>query len=275
MDAVIELFAQHSNSSVLCHGHFEPRCNPPMKTAPEHRLDWLRYLVTKYGSVAALNRALAREDRDATLNQILNGAPNSKTGKPRQMGDRIARGIEEKLGLPRGSLDMPRKADPFEQGFEEAVSAPPVLVTPAGLMAVRMLEIRPSAGPGAFRPDDDPIIGSMTLNPRWVRRHLPTITSAANLVTVIAHGRSMEPTFCDGAILLVDHGERRVTVDGIYVLAWEDELYVKRVTRRLPDGALMCTSDSPLHGGFTIENGDRERVDVLGRVVWTFDSRGV
>lgn len=107
-----------------------------------------------------------------------------------------------------------------------------------------------------------------------MRRRLPTITSPANLVNVIARGRSMEPTFGGGSILLVDEGARDIRVDGIYVLAYNDERCFKQVARRLPDGALFACGDDPLHRG-GIENGIREVVPVPGRVARTFDSKGV
>ncbi len=181
--------------------------------------------------------------------------------------------VESKLRRPMGWLDMHHEASPTEtlSASEPAMTA----YRPEALGQVPMLEIRVSAGSGDIRPEDDPIVGSMRLNTLWVRRHLPMITSITNLVTIIAHGRSMEPTFCDGSILLVDQGVNEIRVDGIYVLSFNDELYVKRVTRRLPDGALLVSSDNPLHQGFTIENGSRDSVQVLGRVVWAFDSKGV
>lgn len=83
-----------------------------MGTAAENRLQWLAHLVHKHGGMAALNRALGRAERDATLSQILHKAPNSKTGAPRKMGDKMARGIEAALGLEHGSLDRERTTAP-------------------------------------------------------------------------------------------------------------------------------------------------------------------
>jgi phage repressor protein C with HTH and peptisase S24 domain len=108
-----------------------------------------------------------------------------------------------------------------------------------------------------------------------VRDTLRSITSIENLVTLIAYGTSMEPTFRDGSILLVDRGVRAVTIDGVYVLSMDNQLYVKRVTRRLPDGALVVTSDNSAYARSVIENGERSQVEVLGRVVWSFDSKVV
>lgn len=59
------------------------------------------------GSLAQLNEAIGLDRTDATLSQIRTKAPHSKTGKPRVMGDDLARKIEEKLSLDRGWMDTP------------------------------------------------------------------------------------------------------------------------------------------------------------------------
>jgi len=79
-----------------------------MKTVGETRLDRLGVLVKKHGgSLARLNEAIGLNRTDATLSQIRTRAPHSRTGKPRTMGDELARRIEQKLALPVGWMDTP------------------------------------------------------------------------------------------------------------------------------------------------------------------------
>lgn len=82
-----------------------------MRTIEEVRHDWLLRLVEKHGTVADLNAALGRTRTDATLTQIKNKAPNTRTGKVRSMGSDLAREIEEKLGMERGTLDHEPKEE--------------------------------------------------------------------------------------------------------------------------------------------------------------------
>lgn len=71
-------------------------------------------------TLAELNEKLGRERRDATLSQILNGAPNTRTGRAREMGNDQARSIELAFGLEPGWLDM----DPdFEQAQQKLAAA--------------------------------------------------------------------------------------------------------------------------------------------------------
>ena len=64
-------------------------------------------LIDEFGSLADLNDRLERPRTDATLSQIKNMSPHHKTGKPRSMGDDLAREIELKLGKPEGWMDTP------------------------------------------------------------------------------------------------------------------------------------------------------------------------
>ncbi|VFR81041.1 prophage MuSo1, transcriptional regulator, Cro/CI family [plant metagenome] len=80
----------------------------------------------------------------------------------------------------------------------------------------------------------------------------------------------MAPTFADGDQLLVDRGVREINVDAVFVLSRYNELFIKRVQRRLKDGAIVIKADNPLFEPETIENGERDALDVLGRVVWVW-----
>lgn len=76
-----------------------------MKTIGQIRRERLQQLISAGVSFAELNSMLGRNRRDATLNQIAKAAPNSTTGKPREMGSTQARQIEAALKLPDGWFD--------------------------------------------------------------------------------------------------------------------------------------------------------------------------
>jgi hypothetical protein len=97
----------HVKRAALGHGRRRVEVNPPMVLNADIRRMRLEELRDRYGSLTLLNRALGRNDRDYTLGQILKRSPDSKTGKPRQMGSVMARQIEVKLSLPKGWMDSP------------------------------------------------------------------------------------------------------------------------------------------------------------------------
>ena len=154
-------------------------------------------------------------------------------------------------------------------------TAAPTLLSPADdNIGIPLLDVRASAGLGEQQPDHDPMLGTLRLSIPWMQRHLRTITSPGNLACLFAYGPSMQPTFADGSILIVDVGVREVKVDAIYVLQRNDELYVKRLQRRL-DGTMLMISDNPHYPPETLTPDGKYSMQVLGRVVWAFDSKGV
>lgn len=74
-----------------------------MKTCSEIRVDNLRNLVSEHGSIVRLAEKI--DKAEAQISQWLNSSKNSKTGKPRNMSDDMARLIEQKCGKERGWLD--------------------------------------------------------------------------------------------------------------------------------------------------------------------------
>lgn len=79
-----------------------------MQTVHDTRRQRLEMLIEKYGSIAALNENIKWPRTDSRLSRIKNANTRSdRTGKVFQMGDNIAREIEEALGLEHGWMDTP------------------------------------------------------------------------------------------------------------------------------------------------------------------------
>lgn len=138
---------------------------------------------------------------------------------------------------------------------------------------VPLMNAAGSMGYGLLAPEQETIVDVIRLSRSFVTRNLPTISSPTRLAALTAYGDSMVPTFSDGDILFVDRGVEDIRVDAVYVLLLNNELYIKRIQRRITDGALIIKSDNPLYEPVTIQNGDRERLKVLGRVVWAWNGK--
>lgn len=74
-----------------------------MKTIAEIRLDNLLLLIEELGSAEAL--ASKVNSSAVYISQLKNRAPDSKTKKPRQIGDPLARKMESSCGKERGWMD--------------------------------------------------------------------------------------------------------------------------------------------------------------------------
>jgi hypothetical protein len=81
---------------------------PWVQTIDETRRQRLEMLIREHNnSIAELNAAMGMDRTDATFSQIRNQAVHSKTGKPRSMGDDLARRLEATLKKPVGWMDTP------------------------------------------------------------------------------------------------------------------------------------------------------------------------
>ncbi|MBY0453324.1 MAG: hypothetical protein K2Q11_00365 [Burkholderiaceae bacterium] len=79
-----------------------------MQTCAEIRREKLVVLLEKFGTLAKLNEALGWTRTDPKLSQIKNNNKRPGRGESTyQMGDAMAREIEDKLGLERGWMDNP------------------------------------------------------------------------------------------------------------------------------------------------------------------------
>ncbi|MBK8199206.1 MAG: helix-turn-helix transcriptional regulator [Acidobacteria bacterium] len=125
---------------------------------------------------------------------------------------------------------------------------------------VAIYDIRASAGAGALVEDGTPS-GWQPYRASEIDRW-----NIEDLAVIQVGGDSMWETLHDGDKVLVNRGERRIVKPGIYILAYEGELLVKRCQRNLNDGSVMVSSDNPAYASFKVD--DPEVLNVIGRVVW-------
>jgi hypothetical protein len=80
---------------------------PPMKTIAEIRRENLQELIDQVGggSIAEMNERMGWDRTDPRLTRIRNANVRGDRGKPFQMGDGMAREIEQKFGLEEGWMD--------------------------------------------------------------------------------------------------------------------------------------------------------------------------
>ncbi|WP_313075809.1 S24 family peptidase [Melaminivora sp.] len=175
--------------------------------------------------------------------------------------------VAEGLQGYSGWFDPPSEA-------QAGTRVPALSPTPApGAPAVRvpLLANAGSMGPGSDEEHDDVVVGAIALSPDWLAKRIrPTKPEALRFIH--AYGDSMHPTFEDGDILLVDTGRCDPSgADGVYVLATERRLFIKRVTERF-NGGHDVTSDNPTVKTVQTLDGDRQ-IRVVGRVVWVWNGR--
>lgn len=225
-----------------------------MKSNNEVRKDNLNLLIEQYGTIAKLNEVLGRKRTDATLSQIRQGLISTTTKRPRVMGDKLARQIEEKLRLGHGWMDNDHSGIATNEEKEKSDA-----------IVVPVLENYGSMGDEPNFSEQDNVLGKMELSPEFVRRLRPS--NAFNLRVITGRGDSMRPTIESGDRVLVDEGDKDLR-DGVYVLRTQGSLFIKRVTRTL-SGGITISSDNPNVKLSEQLNGSEE-VEVVGRVIYAW-----
>lgn len=203
---------------------------------------WLQGILTQTGDTPS---ELARRSglSTTTLTRFLNSEDHSYTLSARSISK-----IVEMTGVPFPSLSAqnlpaPVKSEKFE--------------------TVPIFDIRASAGPGAMAEDGEPI----GYQP-YREQELSRITRAdlSDLAVIRVAGDSMEPTLTNADQVLIDRTVKKVGRDGIYILALDDELLVKRCQVDLQTREIIVKSDNPNYD--TMRVSGKNKISILGRVVW-------
>jgi len=230
----------------------------------------LRLLVEEVGTQRALAERI--EKSPAQISQWINASPDSKTGKPRSMDRNTAREIERLFPKPDGWMDQPLQEErsPWAAATEPSRNATEYLPGFQPL-SIPLLANSGSMGAGADQMHDEVVVGRLTVSPEWVSRTIKPLTNLKNLRFIHGYGDSMDPTFSDGDILLVDVGVNDPKVDGVYVLEANDRVYIKRVRQRM-DGAFEISSDNATVKTVDVLDGSHQ-VAVRGRVVYAWNGK--
>ena len=195
-------------------------------------------LAVSFGeSLAALSRLLGRND--AYLQQFV------KRGTPRLLAERDRRILAAYFRVEEVVLGGP------------VASAP----TPTTTIAVRLLNIAASAGPGRLVEAE-----RATATLPFDRAMLERLgIRSSTLAMIDAAGDSMAPVIEHGDRIMVDEVDRRIDSRGaIYVLRIDGTLVVKRVMRA--GDRVKISSDNPDYPA--LPDCAVSDVEIIGKVVW-------
>lgn len=209
-----------------------------------------------------MNVALGWSRTDPKLSQIKNA--NKRPGRGEaiyQMGDAMAREIEEKLGLARGWMDnLPiSEQEPVHNvgsGIGRQEDQPF-----AGNVRFPVLELAASAGPGREPADYAAVLGHIDLAEQWARKRLGDRLDRIRALPV--KGDSMSPTINDGDLAFVDTGCNHFEGEGVYVLVFNHALLIKRLTADFAARRIKVVSDNKQHES---QLASEDELTICGRV---------
>lgn len=228
-----------------------------MQSVHENRRAWVALLRRRYKTLSALNVALGRNHLDATFSQILNRATDSRRGKVREMGERLAREIEDKLGLELGALDRPPPAAegadlPWRAIESNAVDAGAYLLN--GRIPVRG---RAKLGDNGHFAEVEAEAGT--------EGYLPLQSRDPQAYALRCTGDSMEPRIRHGEFVMVEPSFQAQPGDEVLVVTRDGRVMVKIYLYRR-DGRIHLASVNQKHGIIAIDEAEALRLHPIGAI---------
>ncbi|WP_082916859.1 S24 family peptidase [Pseudomonas sp. JY-Q] len=199
----------------------------------------------------------------------------------RNIGESLARQIEELCNLPSGWLD--------QSGDEPAVVTARSPEDRSGLsvkewvstddheyefrqVSIPVLEIPESWGGRQREIWSETPVRAITIDLAWLRRSM-SMTDISNLRVSTGLGDSMTPTIKHGDTLIVDVGVQEALYDGVYVVQIGSVLTIKRIQRDM--SGMRILSDNQQFKEVMIPLEMEDRVKVVARVVYIWSGSRV
>lgn len=233
---------------------------PSMATIDEIRHARLLELLAERGdNVQQLASELGKSH--SQISQLKNRSKHSTTGKPRGIGDDLAREIEERLRKPHGWMD----AADISDGYIVDVARR------SDDVRIEQWDAAGAMGASLVLKEQPGVIHGWTVSRDWLHHNVKQQVSAVNnLAIVTGFGDSMRPMFNPGDPLLIDIGVKTVEFEGVYFFRVDNEGFIKRL-QRVPGVGLRVLSENSRYEAWTVKS-DMD-FEVFGRVlkVWRSD----
>lgn len=130
-------------------------------------------------------------------------------------------------------------------------------------------DIRAAMGHGQVPPEYNEAVRNLVVREEILREKGVTYTAASALAMITGWGQSMEGTINDKDLVIVDRGVKEFIGEGIYVMTWHQELYIKRVMR-LDEDNYRLISDNKHYENQTARIED---VTIHAKVLFIWNGR--
>jgi phage repressor protein C with HTH and peptisase S24 domain len=229
--------------------------------------------LVKIASVCRVDAAWLAEG----VGEMIPGGSDSITAKPGESSAEIVRRMLERSGrnLPAETRDLIMSA--VEAGSDKGAPANNVIAgdfsRPARLtdgdVLIPQYDVRASMGHGQVPADYVDFVRNVVVSGPQLERLGLEYTSPANLSIITGWGQSMEGTINDKDPVIVDRGVTEFAGDGVYVLTWAGDLYIKRLQKADADRFDMI-SDNEKHKDRTVPVED---VIIHAKVLLVWNAR--
>lgn len=196
-----------------------------MKTITEIRRENLIEILKDFRTIAEFNETMGRKRTDPSFGMIKNQQVNPNRGKPRIMGDKLAREIELRLNLPDGWMDSTHytnEEDAYKSGVPYIEGTPKVIPIPTIVL---------QGGEGKM---DNVVV---YLDPELFEKYFQG-RKRGDFHAAIVLDNSMSPKLNPNDRVLIDTAITEFTTAGIYCLETPAGKVLRDIHSRL-DGVLI------------------------------------
>ena len=130
-------------------------------------------------------------------------------------------------------------------------------------------DVRASLGDGQLPPDYNEAIRNLVVREDLLREKGVSYTSNTSLAMITGWGQSMEGTIEDKDPVIVDRGIKDYQGEGVYLLTWHSELFIKRL-QRMDEEHVWLISDNPNNKDQTARIED---VTIHAKVLMVWNAR--
>lgn len=266
---------------------------PGMSLLPVREQRHLNFLglIAFMGSIQKLADALGKSH--SQLSQLRNQSVHSTTGKPRVIGDDLAREIEKKLKLPEGWMDHGHLGEAMQMWLmlergDDNLSPPSDAELLGNFMIPKALGKQALGDPGKRAAENVapapigsrriPLLdyvqaGAMTQATGTGQADDSTeflltdieVSDAAFAVRI--KGNSMEPEFREGDVVIIDPTEAPLPGDFVVAKNGEHEATFKKFRPRGISEGKEVFELVPLNSDYAPLRSDQQHIEIIGTMV--------
>lgn len=213
--------------------------------------------------------SLPNTDESINPSNEISVAPVAETNS--SAADQVKLMLAKVKGLTTEARDrIVAAAEEPDDGVSHQLSASLATLRPTNEeIVIPQYDIRAAMGHGQVPPEYTEVVRNLVVREEILREKGITYTSKTSLGMINGWGQSMEGTINDKDLVIVDKGVRDFIGEGIYVLTWHNELYIKRVMR-LDEENYRLISDNPLYENQTARIDD---VSIHAKVLLIWNAR--
>ncbi len=119
---------------------------------------------------------------------------------------------------------------------------------------------------GVFK-DELPPIHSIKATDSWILAKCPSC-DPKKLGLLTAQGNSMLPTIAHLDLVIVDTSVKTIQADGVYVVAFSGETYIRRIQKQI-DGGILIITDNQQYPPIRLSKDELSDISIKGRCILT------